>query len=170
MRIWKLRLTKIKKGLSPRWGRETSWTKMWSLLRRKKEKKMMQFKLLMESWRNCKTRSKATRLRLKSFRNLFISLRKISRNMVLKHHRPTPNIISASNRSNLRTTSSPSSRKRILKQRVAWNSSRISMKQSAQIVTFTPRTFLRLKKKLLSWRWSSEEWLSKYLSLRKRFR
>jgi len=89
------------------------------LLKRKREKKTMQFKPLMVSLRNCKTRSKATRLRLKSFRNLFINLRKISRNMVLRHHRLTPSIISASSRSNLRTTSSLSFRKRILKQRVA---------------------------------------------------
>ena len=89
------------------------------LLKRKREKKTMQFKLLTVSLRNCKTRSKATRLRLKSFRNLFINLRKISRNMVLRHHRPTPSIISASNRSNLRTTSLLSYKRKILKLRVA---------------------------------------------------
>jgi len=55
-------------------------------------KKSKPFKV---SSRNFKTKSKAIRLRLRSCKSSFISLRRISKSTVLRHHRQMPSTISA---------------------------------------------------------------------------
>lgn len=62
---------KTRRRLNRRWGRETYLIKKLFRKKKKKETKWVPFKLLIMNWRNCKTKSKDTREKHKSYRSWY---------------------------------------------------------------------------------------------------
>jgi hypothetical protein len=143
---------------------------MWFKLRKKSEKKEMLYRLLEVNWRSFRTRSKDIKLRLKSSRNSFINLKKTSRNMVLRHLRQTLNTINAWSKLSLRIIWSQSFKRKTSRPKDVWSNNKTYMRLLDLIEICIQRTFLKLRKKLQSLKWSSEEWPSKYLSSKRRYK
>lgn len=150
------------------WGQETLLTKtMWSL-RKRLEKQLMISKLLTTNWRRWKIKSLATKWKLKSWITSCFSLIRTKKNTLWKQQRQTQTTISVLSKLSWRTTSSLSSRRKILKLKEDSNNNRTFMKLLDQTETFTLRIFSKPRKKLLSWRWNSKSWSNLLISWRKR--
>jgi len=128
LKIRKLLWRKRRKTLSKRQEKKSFWTRMWQLLRKRKESRLVRSWLLKMSLRSFKTRSRAIRQRPKNSKSWSISLRKTSKNMVSKLLRLTQNTINALSKLKLRTIWSRDSKRKILKLRVDSSSNRISMR------------------------------------------
>ena len=107
-------------------------------------------------------------MKLLTYKSLFISWKKINKSMVLKLLKLMLNIINVLSKLSLRIISLPNFKRRILKLRVDLSNNKLSMKQLDLIEIFTPRIYSKLKRKLLNWKWSSDEWLSKSLISKKK--
>jgi len=166
---WKRkRLRLIAKTLSKIPDREIFLTKMWRQQRRKRGSNWAQFRVKRTSSKNFRIRSRGSKPTLPNSRKWFTSSKKTSKNMVLKLQMLMLNTTSASSKSNWKIISSPNSKRKILKPKEDSSNSKIFTRQSDLTGICIQRIFWRPKKKLLSWKWSSGEWLSKSPNLRRR--
>jgi len=159
---------RIEKRSIKRWDREIFWTRMLFKLRRKRERKRVSNCLLKMKRRSSKIKLRDTKQRHLSCNSLFINLKKTSKNMVLRHLKQTQSTINALNKSNSKTIWSQSFKEKILKLKVGLSNSKHFMKLLDQTEICIQRIFLKHRRKLQSWKWSSDVWLNKSLTLRKK--
>ena len=126
------------------------------------------FKHSQTSWRNFKTRFKATNTKLSTYKSSSINWRKTNKSTVSKLLRPTPSITNALSKWSSKTIWSPNFKKRTLKQKEDSSNNKLSTRLWGPIEICILRICLKRKKKLLNWKWSLDEWLSRYLIWRKK--
>jgi len=81
-----------------------------------------------------------------------------------------PSITNALSKLNWKTISLLNFKRKMLSKSTALNSNKICTRMCVLIVTYVPSSFLKLRRKLLSLRCSSNVWLSKLTSLRMKFK